>query len=324
MQTTTNFGLKKPEGNEFYDVNVQNDNLDVIDEKLKECMEGGTAEKVTYENESVADVTNVKEALDGILDGTQLEQWSATKYTGYTTEEVVSIYNNLHVNASDSMYYRARVEHRAPFSVLGSGDYYVEGFRLVDKYGTQEAIRYTGVYEGNVIMKFYRTLTDGVWSEWQRTFTDVGGTVGNGTSDSPFGIKGKDHAFMEFSNKDSYIFGRIGFNAGKELTMYDTDWVGYKILHEGNKPSGTYMGNGSATERVIDVGGFGNGVIIYGSNKTMSIVCNGAICRNETSLEALSADNVVIGNLTSNVSMTLRTSHVALNQNGVIYTYHLF
>lgn len=71
MKETTNFGLKKPEANDFYDFETQNDNLDVIDEKLKECMECGTAEKVTYENESVADVTNVKEALDGIFDGTQ-------------------------------------------------------------------------------------------------------------------------------------------------------------------------------------------------------------------------------------------------------------
>lgn len=33
---TTNYGLTKPLANEFYDINVQNENMDVIDAKLKE------------------------------------------------------------------------------------------------------------------------------------------------------------------------------------------------------------------------------------------------------------------------------------------------
>lgn len=36
MQETTNYGLKKPAANEFYDVQIQNDNMDVIDNKMKE------------------------------------------------------------------------------------------------------------------------------------------------------------------------------------------------------------------------------------------------------------------------------------------------
>ena len=32
---TTNYGLTKPDGADFYDVDVQNDNMDIIDKKMK-------------------------------------------------------------------------------------------------------------------------------------------------------------------------------------------------------------------------------------------------------------------------------------------------
>lgn len=33
--TTTNYGLTKPEGSDFYDIGVQNDNMDIIDNQMK-------------------------------------------------------------------------------------------------------------------------------------------------------------------------------------------------------------------------------------------------------------------------------------------------
>ena len=33
--TTTNYGLTKPDGADFYDVDVQNDNMDIIDKQMK-------------------------------------------------------------------------------------------------------------------------------------------------------------------------------------------------------------------------------------------------------------------------------------------------
>ena len=32
---TTNYGLTKPDGADFYDVDVQNDNMDIIDKQMK-------------------------------------------------------------------------------------------------------------------------------------------------------------------------------------------------------------------------------------------------------------------------------------------------
>lgn len=39
MKTTDNYGLKKPEETDFYDVQDQNDNMDIIDAKMKEIEE---------------------------------------------------------------------------------------------------------------------------------------------------------------------------------------------------------------------------------------------------------------------------------------------
>lgn len=39
MQTTTNLGLKKPEENDFYNVEDFNDNMDILDEKVQECFQ---------------------------------------------------------------------------------------------------------------------------------------------------------------------------------------------------------------------------------------------------------------------------------------------
>ncbi|AOY76692.1 hypothetical protein [Clostridium formicaceticum] len=36
MAQTPNYSLKKPAGNEYYDVQIQNDNMDIIDQKMKE------------------------------------------------------------------------------------------------------------------------------------------------------------------------------------------------------------------------------------------------------------------------------------------------
>lgn len=48
----------------------------------------------------------------------------------------------------------------------------------------------------------------------------------------------------------------------------------YKVFGEYNKPSGSYVGNGSATERVINIGGFGK-VLHISSGDIMVIVDSG-------------------------------------------------
>lgn len=61
METTTNYGLKKPGQDEFYDVGDFNDNMDKIDAELKKCSEaaGNPMEAVT-EFTPATDRENIK------------------------------------------------------------------------------------------------------------------------------------------------------------------------------------------------------------------------------------------------------------------------
>lgn len=43
MKTTVNYALKKPEENDFYSVNDQNDNMDIIDTQMKKSNKAITA-----------------------------------------------------------------------------------------------------------------------------------------------------------------------------------------------------------------------------------------------------------------------------------------
>lgn len=52
---TTNYGLTKPDGADFYDVDVQNDNMDIIDKQMK-----ANANDIAQLN---SDISNVNDAL---------------------------------------------------------------------------------------------------------------------------------------------------------------------------------------------------------------------------------------------------------------------
>lgn len=66
-----------------------------IDENGVISAVGGTADKVTYENESVADVTNVKEALDKVFEGAVGDYATKTEvgYPTYTPQETFNLLN---------------------------------------------------------------------------------------------------------------------------------------------------------------------------------------------------------------------------------------
>ena len=66
---TTNYGLEKPDGTDFYDVDVQNSNMDIIDKQMK-----ANANAITQLNSD----------YDTIIVGTSVT----------TTSQVINHYNN--------------------------------------------------------------------------------------------------------------------------------------------------------------------------------------------------------------------------------------
>ena len=59
--------------------------------------------------------------------------------------------------------------------------------------------------------------------------------------------------------------GQADIAKALELVEYKNNATAYyNILHTGNKPSGSYTGNGSAEYRTIETGGIGNCCVVYG------------------------------------------------------------
>jgi len=56
--------------------------------------------------------------------------------------------------------------------------------------------------------------------------------------------------------------GYLGFSAINNPAFMSTGGVVSDLLHTGNKPTGTYTGNGSATARTVKVGGVGNCIMV--------------------------------------------------------------
>lgn len=54
--------------------------------------------------------------------------------------------------------------------------------------------------------------------------------------------------------------------------MVNGAWSETDVLHTGNKPTGSYTGNGSATSRTISTGGMGNVCMIWGTSPTIGNV----------------------------------------------------
>lgn len=92
--TTTNYGLKKPSGNDDADISVINENMDIIDAKMKEiedaCGSGGSSvewKQITTSGTKIAEVT---------IDGNKTYVYAPTSSGGggssshnYSTEEQI-------------------------------------------------------------------------------------------------------------------------------------------------------------------------------------------------------------------------------------------
>ena len=108
-------------------------------------------------------------------------------------------------------------------------------------------------------------------------------------------------------------------NTGGSAKVYD-------LLHTGNKPSGTYIGDGDATyQRIILTGGVGDTIIvkcsIEGSVNYTSIVTSGTsfTVKDDGTIQAHNGRTVWF----TNGVFTLTTSIPALNASGVTYTYQV-
>ena len=90
----------------------------------------------------------------------------------------------------------------------------------------------------------------------------TGGTVTkNGTKVMGINNTNSVYTLFEFYGQGAEL-GSIGFDGVNNLIFRQVEGGTKKLLHTGNKPTGTYTGNGSATGRTIAVGGIGNCLMV--------------------------------------------------------------
>ena len=107
-------------------------------------------------------------------------------------------------------------------------------------------------------------------------------------------------------------------NALRLVDSFNGNVSAYPVLHSGNKPSGSYTGNGSAAMRMIETGGIGSVIAIfsgYGVAFATGGVCH--LIRNDGNVDGLAGVSFYNGVL------SLAVTDPALNISGVEYNYQV-
>lgn len=150
-------------------------------------------------------------------------------------------------------------------------------------------------------------------------FKNTGGTVENATFGEALRVKRTSayDSVTTYENSEE-VLGYIGMsNTKKPIYTDETKANTYELLHTGNKPNGSYTGNGSATERRIATNGIGDGAIVYSSNGIAIVTRSGSTIIPSsgntffTTAVAFSLSGEIVVN----------TDNAVVNTSGVTYKY---
>lgn len=211
---------------------------------------------------------------------------------------------------------------------LPSGDYVFSMATIFKRSDTDISVIVWGYRNLLPIINNYAANT---WTDWD-TFTTTadlakylplsGGTVGNGSRSYPLVIRGSSlYSLIDYMNDANDVrWGSLGF-AGAEVPVFLTEdrTNAYLLLHTGNKPSGTYTGNGDATAREIKTNGIGNTLKISSTQGTV-ILTDGLGVKFTTS--GVNSVLNTTGYFTNGL-ITLKTTDDALNKSGVTYKWEV-
>lgn len=119
--------------------------------------------------------------------------------------------------------------------------------------------------------------------------------------------------------EDAGIWLSPGYGSMPHKLHYRHGGVDYTILHTGNKPSGSYTGNGDATARTIETGGIGNVVEIHSQNGTAIVTHSGAITLQSGLINGIAYS----GAHCDGGVITIADTSAFLNASGVTYRYQI-
>ena len=128
-------------------------------------------------------------------------------------------------------------------------------------------------------------------------------------------------AWLDFCINGADV-GSLGFRSDGTAMLWSNGNY-YNILHTGNKPSGTYTGNGSSNTRTVKTGGLGSVIVVWNSgNKRCAFVYhNGAFHVNPADgTFEVAADNSVTF---KDGTLTIGTNKGFINVDGYTYYYQV-
>ena len=142
------------------------------------------------------------------------------------------------------------------------------------------------------------------------------------------GLTGIQGVYFNYRNGDTddmdsspiywYAFGDKSCSGNNMVRIDLTQGSGVRdVLHTGNKPTGSYTGNGSATYREIQTGGVGNACIIWRDGMGAIVFPTGAAVFTASGFEW----NPYIAFLNGAITMTTNSS--LLNESGGTYNYRV-
>lgn len=319
IATTEKVGIVKPDGTTITvdaDGTIHGNASITVDDTLSTSSSNPIANKAVANaveeiNENVANITNGTTQVGNAktLDGHGVEYFAPkTDLANYLPLTGGTVNGNVTFITEEALtrYLRLRNSKRQITHQIGEDGSY----HLTDNTNTKYIIRsevdgtttFNGTASGNLAKS--------------------GGVI-QGANDLLLTLKntksGATTEILQFAANDDAL-GGIGFY-GAGVPIVSMPDGGYKkILHTGNKPTGTYTGNGSNASRQIEVGGIGNVLVVYSDN-TMAIVGFGGW------ISVSGAEASIIGSTNSayysNGVFQCASAHVSLNANGVTYTYQV-
>lgn len=243
-------------------------------------------------------------------------------------------------DAQDRSINYIRLSISATDSPIGRNIYYGLLFKHTQTYATLHVQDATG----NV---YYRFFQNGTWGSWTTKFLPLsGGTLTGELNGRTAKFTNGLSTIREFGTSDivetnlypsnySWDGERVSTvilkknNADKAMLFFNEFVVGfrdtvnsvaYRLFSEKNKPTGTYVGNGSATAITVHTGGIGNVCFITGSYGTKCIICEkGGWYAQGSAMIPFAAEVAYF----AGGHLYLKTNVVQLNGSGYTYSYQV-
>ena len=148
-----------------------------------------------------------------------------------------------------------------------------------------------------------------------------GGIVAkNGTKVMGIHNTNSTYTLFEFYGQNAEL-GSIGFD-GVDNLVFRTVASGTKnILHTGNKPTGTYTGNGDANWRAIDTGGAIGEAVVIVSEKGVGIVTAKGVIGKDSNTNIIGISSADCFYDSTNHRIAIMSANDILNASGVTYKW---